>query len=804
MKAPLEWINEMTDINVSAHEFADKMTLSGSKVEGIIDPGQGLRKIVVGEVVSVTSHPDSDHLHICSVNTGSEELQIVCGAPNVIEGMKCPVATIGAILPGGFEIKKAKLRGVESFGMCCSAQELGMDPKDYAGATTDGLWSLPQDATVGIELSTYLGLDAAVIDFEITSNRADCFSIEGLAREAAVTFSIPFKKVSPSVIENGVLESSSIARIEIKSPDLCFRYCSRIIENVVIAPSPQWMQNRLRAAGVRPINNIVDITNYVCIELGQPMHAFDLEYLAGNHIIVRTAEENETTVTLDGIERQLDPSMLVIADEEKVCAIAGVMGSENSEVKENTRSILFESATFHPISVRKTALNSGLRTEASLRYEKGLDPENALRALNRACELVDILKCGQISKGIIDVYPTKPETKQIVFEPEKINELLGTDISATFMKETLVSLGGSFSEESGKILYMVPTFRQDLACMADLAEEVARFFDYNNIAPTLLSGKQTTLGGRSREQLIIEKVKDSLVSQGLFEAITYSFESPKESDRLLLGEDDSLRNQVIISNPIGEDFSVMRTSMVPSMLRIASRNVRRSVAKAGIFEIAFVYLPLADAALLPDEKQTLSIILFDVNEDYDAAGLFFRMKGIISSMFSLLGIEDYEYRNATGISYIHPGRAADIIISDKVCGHFGYVHPDVASNFESPNSSVILDLQMKPVVDAASERRTYTALPKYPGVSRDLALTVGRDVSVGSIEKLIKKHGGEYLESCALFDVYQGQQIDKDMKSVAFSLFFRSAERTLNELDIKDALSGIVSHLNDDLHARLR
>lgn len=804
MKAPLEWINEMTNIDVTAHEFADRMTLSGSKVESILDLGQGLHNVVVGEVLSVINHPDSDHLHICSVNTGSEELQIVCGAPNVMAGMKCPVAKIGAVLPGGFEIKKAKLRGIESFGMCCSAQELGLDPKDYEGATEDGLWRLPDDAVTGVNFSKYLGLDAAVIDFEITSNRADCFSIEGLAREAAVTFRKSFKKVTPSVVENGDLDVSEIARIDIESPDLCYRYCSRIVENVVIAPSPQWMQNRLRAAGVRPINNIVDITNYVCIELGQPMHAFDLEYLSNHHIIVRTAKQNETTITLDGIERQLDPSMLVIADKEKVCAIAGVMGSENSEVKANTRSILFESATFHPISVRKTAMKNGLRTEASLRYEKGLDPENALRSLDRACELVNSLRCGQVSKGIIDVYPTKLPTNQIVFEPEKINGLLGTDISVDFMNETLVSLGGTFSEKDGKQLFTAPTFRQDLKCMADLAEEVARFFDYNNISPTLLSGKQTTLGGRNREQTIIEKAKDALVSQGLFEAITYSFESPKELDRLLLPVDDPLRNQVIIANPIGEDFSVMRTSMVPSMLRIAGRNASRSVTSAGIFEIAYVYRPGNDLLVLPDEQKTLSVVLFDLNEDYASAGLFFRMKGILSSMLDLLGIKDYDFRDVKGISYVHPGRAADIIISGKSCGHFGYIHPDVAANFDAPDSSVILVLQTDHLITAATERRLYTALPKYPGISRDLALTVKKDISVGNIEKLITKYGGEYLESCKLFDVYQGQQIDISMKSVAFSLFFRSQERTLHESDIKDALSEIVCHLNDDIGAKLR
>lgn len=803
MKAPLEWINEMTKIDLPVREFADRMTLSGSKVEGILIPGDDIKNVFSGKIVSVEDHPDSDHLHVCSVNIGNEDLQIVCGAPNVAVGMICPVAVVGAVLPGGIEIKKAKLRGVESFGMCCSVQELGFDPKDFPAVSSDGLWKLPENTPVGIAFADYLDLNET-IDFEITSNRPDCFSIEGLAREAAVTLRQPFLPIEPTVREEGSLISSEVVKIDIMAPDLCFRYCARMIEDVHVGPSPEWMQKRLRAAGLRPINNIVDITNYVCIEMGQPMHAFDLAYLSANHIIVRKAENDETTVTLDGVKRRLDPSMLVIADEEKVCAIAGVMGSENSEVKDQTRSILFESATFHPISIRKTAMANGLRTEASSRYEKGLDPENASRALNRACQLVEILGCGKVSKGIIDVYPTKLQPSKIAFSPDKINKLLGTELKENYMTDLLSALGCVFGGSKESRYCQAPTHRPDLECLADIAEEVARFYDYNNIQPTLLSGKQTTLGGRTREQQIVEKMKDVFVSQGYYEAITYSFESPKEADRLLLSDNDPLRKQVVIQNPLGEDFSVMRSSMVPSMLRIAGRNASRSVSHGGVFEIAYVYLPSEKKNTLPEERQILSAILFDANEDYLHAGLFYQLKGAVEALCLHLGIKNLQFRSASDIPYFHPGRVAEVLISGEVCGHFGYIHPDVAGNYQTPKSTAVLALDVSTIIAGASEARMYSALPKFPGITRDLAVKVSSDIPVGDLKDMILAHGGKFLESCELFDVYCGKQIEENTKSVAFNLLFRSSERTLNDADIVDSIDEILNFLSNELGARLR
>lgn len=804
MKAPLEWIKEFTNINVSAKEFADRMTLSGSKTEGIMDPGSGLQSVVVGQIQSVQDHPDSDHLHVLSVNAGGEALQIVCGAPNVSVGMKCPVALLGAVLPGGFEIKKAKLRGIESFGMCCSVQELGLDPKDYRNADSDGLWALEDTAVIGTPITSYLGFEGEVIEFEITSNRPDCFSIEGLAREAAVTFDAPFSPILPIVREESERFSGDIARITIDAPELCYRYCSRVIENVRVETSPSWMQNRLRAVGIRPINNIVDITNYVCIEMGQPMHAFDLEYLSGNHIIVRSAEQNEKTVTLDGIQRELNPSILVIADEDKVCAIAGVMGGENSEVKETTGTVLFESATFNPISVRKTAMAVGLRTEASSRYEKGLDPENALRALDRACELVEKLGCGVVTQGVIDVYPNRRPTARIIFDAGKINVLLGTNLDEQFMRSKLLAIGCSFEAEDGKSICIAPSYRPDLECIADLAEEVARFYDYNNIVPTLSGGRQTTVGGRNFDQRMLEKIKDTMVAQGFYEAITYSFESPKECDRLLLASDDPIRNQLVISNPLGEEFSVMRSSTLPSMLRIAGRNASRSVTEGAVFEIAFIYLPSDSAKELPTEQRLLSAILFDANSDPSDPGLFFRMKGVVETLFSHLNITDPEYIRSEGRPYLHPGRSADIVLQGQTIGYIGFIHPEVAKLFEAPIESVVVVIETDPLVKNASNDITCVPLPKYPVISRDLAFIVNRDVPVGLMESLIRSNAGEFLESCRLFDVYSGKQIDDASKSVAFNLNFRSSERTLTDSDINESVDRIIQALSKELGAQLR
>ncbi len=804
MKAPLEWIKEMADISVSAKEFADKMTLSGSKAEGIINNGEAFENVVVGAVREIIDHPDSDHLHVLSVDVGTDILKIVCGAPNVRMNMKCPVALTGAVLPGGFEIKRAKLRGVESFGMCCSAQELGLDPKDYAGADPNGLWVLPESAQVGMPMARFLGLEGETIEFEITSNRPDCFSIEGLAREAAITFDARFVPIRSDVREEGALKSGEVAQIEILAPDLCYRYCSRTVEDVVVGPSPSWMQNHLRAAGIRPINNIVDITNYVCIELGQPMHAFDLEYLSGKHIIVRTAEAGEKTVTIDKTVRELNPSVLVIADEKKVCAIAGVMGSENSEVQESTRTVLFESATFNPVSVRKTALSIGLRTEASSRYEKGLDPENALRALNRACELVEKLGCGKVSKGIIDIYPTPRPVRKIRFFPDRINTLLGTDISTDFMQEKLAAVGCSFDTDNNGVICIPPSFRPDLECMADLAEEVARFYDYNNIRPTLSGGQQTTLGGRTFEQNVIEKIKDTMVSQGFYEAITYSFESIRDCDRLMLPQDHFLRKQVVVRNPLGEEYSAMRTSMVPSMLRIAARNANRSVSDGSVFEVAYVYWPSDQADQLPTEKRILSAVIFDANASSSDTSMFFRMKGAAEKLFSELRTGSPDCVRLSDCPYLHPGRAASISFDGTVIGQIGYIRPEAAEQFEAPESSVILVIETDELIKRTSSSVTCVPLPKYPGIARDLSVLVDKDIPVGTIQNLIRRNAGEYLETCTLFDVYSGKQIGENKKSVAFNLYFRSPDRTLTESDIKESMTLVLKILSGELGAQLR
>ena len=807
MKAPIDWLKKFIDITIPTHDFGEKMTISGSKVEEIIKSGEDISRVFTGQIQSFIPHPDSDHLHICQVNMGRSDLggilQIVCGAPNVREMMICPVAIEGAHLPGGHVIKKGKLRGVDSNGMCCSIQELGFSPADFAGATEDGLWSMPSDTPVGMDIKEYLGLGSETIDFEITSNRPDCFSIEGLAREAAVTLDVPFHELEPVVTAKSKKSTKDMATVNNLAPELCYRYCARVVENVQIGPSPAWMQKLLTDAGMRPINNVVDITNFVCLELGQPMHAFDLSYLSGHHIIVRKALAKEKTRTLDGVDRELAEDALVIADEEKICAIAGVMGSENSEVTENTVSILFESATFHAFSVRQTAVKNALRTEASSRYEKGLDPENARRALDRACELIEELSCGDVCQDVIDIYPTHLERPKIAFLPARINAFLGTTISDDFMMKTLEKLGCTFVKENMDLFCIPPTYRPDLLVEADLSEEIARFFGYNNIVPTLLSGKETTLGGRSQDQLSIEKMKDVLVAQGFFEAITYSFESPKEMDKLMLDSADPLRNQLVITNPLGEDFSVMRTSMIPSMLRIASLNASRSVKSANIFEIAYVYLPNTDSTKLPEERRMLASVAYDLDSG-DEPSLFYKCKGAVTEICANLGIRNVSFEPLSDVSYLHPGRSASVIINGRSCGQIGYIHPCVADRFDAPVGTVVINIEINSILRAASVKRAYTPLPKYPGITRDISVIIDAEIPVGSIEKIIKKKGGKLLESFSLFDIYTGKQIGESKKSIAYNFVFRSAERSLSESDISPIYNDIVSSLEKELGATLR
>jgi len=808
MKAPIEWLKEFTKIDIEAKALSDALTISGSKVEEIIVSGEEISHVYTGKMISVVPLEDSDHLVICQLDMGKSELgtkvQIVTGAPNARVGMICPVALSGATLPDGKKIKAGKLRGVDSNGMCCSLQELGYSATDFPGGSEEGLWDMPSNTPIGMDIKEYLGLGHIVIDFEITSNRPDCFSIEGLARETAVTLGHTFSPRVSSVKEESSTVASSVAKIEILAPDKCFRYCSRIVEDVVVGPSPAWMQERLRDAGMRPINNIVDITNYVCLELGQPMHAFDLTYLKNAHVMVRNAKENEKIITLDGAEHTLDSSILVIADEEKACAIAGVMGGENSEVMPTTRTILFESASFDAGSVRRAAVKNGLRTEASLRYEKSLDPENAIRGLERACELVNLLGCGKVCKGIIDVYPVKKEKVEIPFSPPAVNAFLGTNIDEEKMLSILEQIGCEWKKDAqNEYICVCPSWRPDLLCSADLAEEIARFYGYNNITPSLLEGKETTLGGRSETQLTLEKIKNILISQGFYEAITYSFESPKEMDKLFLLESDSLRQQVVIQNPLGEDFSVMRSSMVPSLLRVAATNGNRSVKEASVFEAAYVYLPKGNDTL-PEERPVLCAFSYDLEENYKSGETFFRVKGAVEELLDNLGIKGAQISPSADISYLHPGRTASIIVRGKCCGSIGYVHPKTAAAFDAPLSTVLLELDLSSLYEASTVKRKYTSLPKYPGVTRDLAVVLPSNVPVGEIEKIIRKKGGKLLESFQLFDVYTGKQVEEGKKSVAYNLFFRSEKGTLTDEEIFPVYESIREALKDQLDAHRR
>ena len=805
MKAPIIWLKDFTDIDVEPKVLGDAMTMTGSKVEELITSGDDISGVYTGKVLEMADHPDSDHLHVLKVDTGRDDLgrdlQIVCGAPNVYVGMICPVAVEGAKLPGGIHIKKGKLRGVESFGMCCSAEELNVPAEGHPGAEEYGLWNMPQDTPLGVDIKELLGLGNTTIDFEITSNRPDCFSIEGLGREAALSIGKEFKPCTPSIKQEGSLDTADVVKLQIDAPDLCYRYTGRLVEDVKIGPSPAWMAERLTEAGMRPINNIVDITNYVCLELGQPMHAFDLNYLAGKHIIVRRAADGEVIKTLDGNDHKLDSSMLVIADEEKACAIAGVMGGENSEVLPETTTILFESAVFNAVSVRRTAVSNGLRTEASSRYEKGLDPENALRALDRACELVELLGCGKVSKGVVDCYPTKREVKHIPFRPAKINSFLGIEASEEFMRDILTKLGCSFVQENGTTVIVPPTYRPDLESEADISEEVARFYGYNKIEPTLLSGKETTLGGRTNEQKIVEKIRDTLVYCGFYEAITYSFESPSDLDKLMVAEDSILRNQLKISNPLGDDTSVMRTTMLPSMLKIAARNYSRGVGEAKVFEVAYVYLPTGVEGELPEERRTLAGFAYGIK---DGAALFYDTKASIEELFKVLGIRSYGFEPLTDDPTFHPGRTANIIVNGKVCGKLGIIHPDVAAGFETPSETCAFEIYVPQLVAASKKDRVYKQLPKFPGISRDLAVTTESQVTVADIIKTAKSAGGKYLRDVKMFDVYTGDKLGEGLKSVAISLSFRADDKTLSDDDIKKDIDSIISKLESKLGAKLR
>jgi phenylalanyl-tRNA synthetase beta chain len=795
MKLPLKWLKDYTDINVSPKEYADALTMSGSKVEGFEELGREIGGVVVGRIVSVEKHPDADRLLVSRVDTGNGIIQVVTGATNIKVNDLVPVALDGSTLPGGVKIKKGKLRGVESNGMMCSILELGLTKEEYPDAAEDGIFILEGDFAPGTDIREALGLNDTVVEFEITSNRPDCLSIIGLARESAATFGTKFKKPEIKVKELGDPVDGQ-ATVEIRAPELCSRYAARIIKDVKIEPSPRWMQDRLMASGVRPINNIVDITNYVMLEYGQPMHAFDLENLEGRRIIVRTAEKGEKLRTLDDQDRELDDSMLVIADAEKPVAVAGVMGGADSEIKPDTRTILFESATFNGISVRLTAKKLGMRTEASGRFEKGLDPENAIEALNRAAQLVELLGAGTVCKGVIDCYPVKAEKKVIPFNPDSINALLGTNISVDRMKDIMERLEIEVNDEAGTVT--APTFRPDLECEADLAEEIARFYDYNNIKATLLEGKAATVGGKTRKQKIEDMIRQTMLSCGLSEAYTFSFSSTKMFDKLNLPADSELRQAVVIANPLGEDYSIMRTTTLPSMLETLATNYNRRVEEARLFEMSYVYLPKSlPLAELPYEKPVLTLGMYGNVDFYD-------LKGVLEELMEALGIKEYSFEPVKNNPSYHPGRTAALLVNGKECGIFGEIHPSVAEKFGTAQRTYAGTVDIEPLVDNAEIKPEYKPMPKFPAVMRDIAVLVDDGVTVGRMERTIKEKAGEILEEVRLFDVYKGKQVPDGKKSVAFSFTFRSADRTLTDDEANSAMSQIVRALEDEFGARLR
>ena len=799
MNTSLNWIKAMVPgLEVTDQEFRDAMTLSGTKVENFTAFDKNLDKIVVGQIESVEKHPDADKLVICQVNVGSETVQIVTGAPNIpvgSSGQKVPVVLDGGRVAGGHDggalpedgikVKNGKLRGVESFGMMCAIEELGSSREFYPDAPENGIYILGDDAQVGEDAVHYLGLDDTVFEYEITNNRVDCYSIIGIAREAAATFRKPF--TPPVVTETGNAEDiNDYVKVDVEATDLCSRYTARLVKNIKLAPSPKWMQRRLASAGIRPINNIVDITNYVMEEYGQPMHAYDYDTLAGGKIVVRRAKDGEKFMTLDGQERTLDSDMLMICDGEKAVGLAGIMGGENSKITDDVKTMLFEAATFDGTNIRKATKRLGLRTDASGKFEKGLDPENALAAMNRACQLIEELGAGEIVGGVVDVYPNKKERVRVPFEPERINALLGTNVSVEEMLGYFKMLELDYDEAKQELI--IPTFRQDLLRTADIAEEVARFFGYANI-PTTLPHGASTMGKISFKQRVEDVAGEIAQFCGFSQAMTYSFESPKVFDKLKLAADAEERKTVVISNPLGEDFSIMRTLPLNGMLNSLATNYNRRNKDVKLYELAKVYVPV-EGEDLPDERVQFTLGFY-------GDGDFFTMKGVVEEFLEKIGMSARpEYDPEAGKTFLHPGRQAKILYKDTVIGYLGEVHPDVADTYGLGDRTYVAVLDLPEILPFASFDRKYEGIAKFPAVTRDISMVMPKTVLVGEVEKIIEKRGGKLLEKYNLFDIYEGAQIKEGFKSVAYTISFRAKDRTLEDKDIQPIMEKILEDLS--------
>ena len=795
MLVPVKWIRDYVNIDMDTVEFADKMTMTGTKVETIEFLGKEISNVVIGQIEEIDQHPNADKLVVCQVNVGEEELVQICtGAKNVSEGDIVPVAKVNATLPGGIKIKKGKLRGEASHGMLCSAEELGIDENFVNEKSKGGIYILNDmdNLVIGQDIKEFLGLNDAIIDFELTANRPDCRSMIGIAREAAVTIG---EKINYPKIEVKACDEEINFDVKVENPELCMRYGARIVKDVKIEPSPYWMQRRLIEAGMRPINNIVDITNYVMLELGQPLHAFDLNQLSTGKIVVRNAQEGEKFTTLDEVERTLDKDMLVITDGEKTVAIAGVMGGLNSEVSENTTEVLFEGAAFNADSIRATSKKLGLRTEASGRYEKGIATSLSITGVERACQLVEMLGAGIVLRGTVEDYPIKQESQTLTVNPSRIIKNIGIDLSLDGFVKILEDLEFKCDLKSvDEVVIEVPSFRLDIEQEADIYEEIARIYGFENIPSEQLEGNATA-GVKTPKQKFMDTIKNTATSIGLNEILTYSFVSPKSLDKIKLHADDKKRNYVELINPLGEDTSVMRTTMMPSMLNVLYTNISRKVESALAFECGHTFTPQEG---LPIETNQLCVGMYGKEVD------FFVLKGALEAILESVGFEGYEIIPETNNTTFHPGRCATIMYNDIYIGTFGEAHPEVIDNYSLGQRVYLAELDLDLIFDKSDRTIIYNPLPKYPSTSRDIALLVKDDIIVKQIEDIIKANGEDLLESYKLFDVYKGAQIAEGYKSIAYSIIYRSKDKTLTDEDVNKVHQNIIRELEEKLDAKLR
>lgn len=799
MKASIEWLKEYSDIDVNPVELGDILTMTGSKVETIDQKGNDIKNVVVGKILEIKKHEDSDHLVITQMDLGTEKVQIVTGADNIKVGDIVPVAKDGSELPGGKKIKKGELRGVESCGMMCSVGELGLDINQYPGQIEHGIMILPKkyEKDLGKDIVDVLNLKEDIIDFEITPNRPDCLSIEGLGRETAVSLGKEFKNPRKNIDELKVEDKKELEglKVDITAPDLCYRYIARIVKNVKIEPSPEWMVKRLNACGMRSINNIVDITNYVMLEMGQPMHAFDINSIEGKHITVRRAKNNEKITTLDEQERILDENDLVISDDKKPVAIAGVMGGLNSEIEKDTETVVFESAVFYGGAVRKTAKKVGLRTESSSRFEKGLSPENALRAVNRAVELVEMLNAGKAVDGKIDVYPTKQKVNKIKLDVERINNLLGTKIS----KQDMIDILEKLDIKVENALVIPPYFRQDIEQLADVAEEVLRFYGYDKLETTLIKA-ETTLGVRNKEQKIEQKIEDVLVNNGLSEIYTYGFVSEKDLEKANISE-ELKHTAITIKNPLSDEYKLMRPSTIPSMMQTLATNANKKNQNVKLYDISRSYKNInkeVENGEIPLQENILTLGMYGDNLD------FYTLKGLVENVLETVSVNRYDIEKETKNGSYHPGRCANIKVGIDTIATFGEVHPEVLENYGIEKRAYLAELNLTKITKYSRNNKKYVEVPKFPAVERDIAIIVDENIEVGQIEKTIAKKAKKILEKAELFDIYRNEKLGENKKSVAYALTFRAKNKTLNDDEVNEVMENVIKELEKSLGAELR